>query len=346
MNAQNPPAEISIVLVNYKTSELTMECVQSLYDFAPQVPFEVLVIDNASDDGLAERLAESFPDVRYFAMGENVGFAKANNFGIHNSHGRYVMLLNNDAKFTDGALQKMIDCMEAMPGVGVLGPRHVDADGFFQVSCGAFPTLMTEAVRKLIHYRLSLNDYRVRDYLDQKYSGSPAIGWLSGSCLLIRREALEQAGLLDERFFMYFEDVDFCHRVSGAGWVVHYYSHVTVTHYGGASAKQNLLSAMIENRRSQIYFSRKYYGRKGEAFIRAALFLKYGVNLLRWTSIWGVMRLWGIQDARFYTLALLAKKVIFLVLEPVSPHPRVPCLSRTREAPAQAAPPSARLTKK
>ena len=251
------------------------------------------------------------------------------NLGIQNSHGKKILLLNSDAHASNTVLAEMITYMDAHPRAGVVGPRHVDHEGGFQLSCGSFPTFFTEIVRKLVYYRLSIQDYRLRDHLDGKHSASGAVDWVSGSCLLIRREVLAQTGLLDERFFMYFEDVDLCTRARLKGWEVHYFADKSVSHIGGASVKSNLLFALIENRRSQLYFSHKYYGITGETVIRLILIVKYGFNLLKWGVLFLIYRPVGRRGRDLtdpYVMALLAKKVIVTALGPNNISPLEPAL--------------------
>jgi GT2 family glycosyltransferase len=185
------------------------------------------------------------------------------------------------------------------------------------LSCGKFPTFFSEIIRKILHYRLSLNDLRVREYLDEKHTFLSAVDWVSGSCLMVRRKALLQTALLDEHFFMYFEDIDLCKRIQEKGWEVHFFSRASLVHYGGASVRKNLLNALIEYRRSQIYFTKKYYGVLGEAAIKLFLLAKYGLNLLKWGVVYLVHKLFRRRTTQSYTFALLGKKVVALLLRPV-----------------------------
>jgi GT2 family glycosyltransferase len=326
-DAPQPVAiSLSIILVNYKTTEFTLKCLQSIYDHPPQCSFEVIVMDNASYDDIEVRVCERFPRVRFLETGENMGFARANNLGIHNSHGRYVVLLNNDTMVIEPIFDEMMAFMENNSGVGILGPRHIDTEGRFQPSSGKFPTFMSEAIRKIIHYRLSVDDYRVRDYLDVKSGNGNHVDWVSGSCLMVRRRTLEDIGLLDERFFMYFEDIDFCRRAQDSGWEVRFISNRSLMHHGGASARKNLMSVLIQNRKSQLYFSGKYYGLLGEWVIRILLLVKYGFNLIRWVAIFGIQKLFGHRGRHAYTMALLSKKVILISLRRVPSRALVPAL--------------------
>lgn len=274
------PVQLSIIVVNFETPEYTLQCIESIYKNRPSSSFEIILIDNGSNDDSLELIRNKTPEVICIETGENLGFARANNLGINNARGRFILLLNSDTKILDNSLDRLLDYLVANPQMGVIAPRQLDATGKLQLSWGHFPTLITEVYRKLLHYRLSINDLKIRDYLEEKFAGSTEVDWVSGSCLMGRREAIEGSGLLDGTFFMYFEDIDFCRRIKDAGWQIHYNSDITIIHYGGVSAKKNLLRVLVEYRRSQIYFTRKYYGLQGVVALKILLFVKYAAYLL------------------------------------------------------------------
>jgi len=320
------PIALSIIIVNYKTAELTLDLIQSIYDHAPDVTYEILVMDNGSDEYIEEDLRNRFPAVRFFETGRNVGFAKANNLGIHNSHGSYVLLLNSDTRIFDETLQSMMDYLQIHPNVGVLGPRQIGDDGKYVPSCGNFPTLISEMLRKIIHERLSMDDYRLREGIDDKYANSTNVDWVSGSCLVVRRKALADVGLLDERFFMYFEDIDFCKRIKDKGWQVQYFPDETILHYGGQSAKLNIMKIMVENRKSQLYFSRKHYGVLGAFVVRYFLWCKFVFNFMRWGLVFLGLKTVGKPSRKIYARVLFSKKVIMMSLGRVMTKPNEPRL--------------------
>ena len=237
--------ELSIIIVNYKTKSLTLNCIRSIYQHLPTASFEIIVLDNGSRDNLESFIMQEFPDIKFLEVGWNVGFARANNLGIQNAHGDFILLLNSDTRLMDDTLQSMLDFMQFHPEIGVLGPRHVDRNHSFVPSCGRFPNFRREIIRKIIHYRLSINDYQLRYFLDQKQSDQSIVDWVSGSCLLVRRKSLMDAGLLDERFFMYFEDIDLCKRIQQKGWRIQYYPEKTILHYGGQSGQTQYSSCDV-----------------------------------------------------------------------------------------------------
>jgi len=219
--------------------------------------------------------------------------------------------------------------MDADPAIGAIGPKHLDGDKKFQFSSGKFPTFATEIIRKLIHYRLAINSVYVRDYFDEKYSAQTSVDWLSGSCLLVRRKALHEIGLLDERFFMYFEDIDLCYRLKRKGWKVQFCAKTKIVHFGGQSVRRDLLRALVEYRHSQSYFARKYYGVLGGCLFRIFLLIKYGFHFLKWTPIFVFNVLVRSRNRKHsYTMLLLAKKVVAGAFRPTpSSHLEMPLIS-------------------
>ena len=267
--------QLSIIIVCYKNCSLILECLKSIKYFAPSFAYEIVCVDNGSVDGIQECIGKDYPCVRFFQAGYNSGFSKANNLGIINSRGEYIMLLNNDTKIIEPIFGQLIDFMSAHPKVGALGPRHLDGKGRFQISYGRFPVTPIDIKRRIMQYRILRDDPAVGRYLKEFCSREREVDWLSGSCLLLRRDALRQTGLLDERLFMYFEDVDICKRISNKGWDNYYFPKISIMHYHGKSVLENVLVCLFEFRRSQLLFTNKYYGKIGEIAMRAFFLLKF-----------------------------------------------------------------------
>jgi len=307
---------LSIIVVNFETPDYTLGCIRSVFKNPPSCPFEFILIDNGSKDGSLELIRKETPEVICIETGQNLGFAKANNLGIRNARGEFVLLLNSDTKILDNSLDRLFRYLEARPRVGAVGPRQLDGEGKLQLSWGQFPTLVSEIFRKLLHHRLSLNDMRIRDYLEEKYSESARVDWVSGSCLMARKKALEDTDLFDGYFFMYFEDIDLCRRLRDSGWEIHYHSDPTLIHYGGISAKKNLLRVFVEYRRSQIHFTRVYYGWSGVSVLKTLLLCKYGIYLFHW----GIAYLRDLalrwDHSVSFSKLLVSKKIIELILKP------------------------------
>jgi GT2 family glycosyltransferase len=217
---------LSIIIVHYDTSGLLRQCLSSLCD----LPFEIIVLDNASPDQSVRQLPDEFPRVRFVLNEENVGFARACNQGIRIGQTEYCMLLNPDAIIDGASLQGLVEYMEGHPEAGVMAPRLVYADGSLQLSVRRFPTLRAILLRILRLDRLfpgSVDRYLMRDW---DHGEGREVDWVMGACMLLRREALEGLGLLDEGFFMYYEDIDLCYRMGKQGWKVRYEPGIVVRH--------------------------------------------------------------------------------------------------------------------
>lgn len=256
------PVELSVIVVSYNTRELLARCLRSLAPASPQTAHEIIVVDNASRDGSVEMLGRQFPWVTSIANTTNLGFARACNQGVRESRGRNLLFLNADTEPQPGSVSGLVGYLGDHPRVGAVGPRLRHPDGGWPRSCFRFPTLMRpllnfRLVRRVAGDRFGLpypsDDPRVRE-------GGP-VDWLSGACLLIRQEALEAAGLFDERYFMYLEDTDLCRRLWGAGWEVVFWPRAEVLHVGGASSRGHAVRLGIEHQRSRlIYFSTHHPG--------------------------------------------------------------------------------------
>lgn len=244
---------LSIVVVNWNTVLLLADCLRSILDGTRNLEYEIIVIDNASADGSAEMIAREFPQVRLIRNSANVGFARANNQGIRASRGRYVLLLNSDTVVPPGALNALVQFMDDHPDAGACGPRLARADGCAQrFAFGGDPSIGYLLARGGMHlvFHKPLHDWETRV--------THQVDWVSGAALMARRDALEQVGGFDEKFFMYFEDNDLCLRLHRAGWRVFYDPGVTITHLGGASLKQNASRTRYYDA-SLRYFYAKHY---------------------------------------------------------------------------------------
>jgi len=214
--------DLSIIIVSWNVKNILADNLRELYRVRPGMKWEIFVVDNDSQDGTAEMVSRDFPQVKLVANNENLGFAKANNQAIKRSGGRYVLLLNPDMRVKEGALEKMVAWMDKHPEVGVAGCRLKDEKGNDLPHVRRFPRLFDQLaiVLKLPHiFPAVLNTYLQKDF---DYTRESEVDSIRGSFFMVRREALEQVGLLDERFFIWFEEVDYCRRVKKAGWQVAY----------------------------------------------------------------------------------------------------------------------------
>lgn len=232
---------VSILIVNWNVRELLEGCLESVYRETrlSRDAFEVIVVDNASRDGSVAMLAERFPQVKVIANQENIGFGKANNQALADCRGRYLFLLNPDTLMVRDALDHLIEAMDRDERIAAIGPKLLNGDGSLQRwTGGSFPSVWTASCHYLFLNRLLPRTVRPPSlYLDQDYEEPVEVDWLSGAALLLRRSALE-GRLFDERFFMYGEDMELCHRLKAKGGRILYFPQAQVIHFQGASMKQ------------------------------------------------------------------------------------------------------------
>jgi GT2 family glycosyltransferase len=257
------PPDLTVVVVTWNSSGPLVSCLRAVEAEREMVTLELFVVDNASTDGSADVARQVAPWAQVIENRDNRGFAAANNQALAQAQGRYVALLNPDAAVLDHALLKLVRCMDRMPEAGAAGPMILTPSGEVDFRCARrFPTLWTEfcEVSGLTQWfpwhRLfsgaSIRHWNHRDPRD--------VDALSGACMVIRREALDQVGLLDEDFFMYSEDTELCFRLKRAGWRVVYWPEARVQHWGGYSASQVRDAMGVEALRSTNLLFRKCYG--------------------------------------------------------------------------------------
>jgi hypothetical protein len=226
--------DVSIIILNYKSAGLVWQCIKTIRLFPPECSHEIIVVDNASGDGVEQAVTSRFPDVRILHASKNGGYAVGNNMGIRASHGKYVLIMNPDITIRPGTVDAMVRHMEASPDVGILGPKLVHPDGTLDVSCYRFPTYGIPVYRRTpLGSVLPAGRRAVASYLMEEYDHATTsdVDWLLGAVLMIRRSALDQVGLLDERFFLYFEDTDWCRRFWQAKHRVVYFTGAEMVHY-------------------------------------------------------------------------------------------------------------------
>jgi len=260
--------DLGIVIVNYNTRDLLRTCLETVYASEGDVSFEVCVVDNGSTDGSAAMVAETFPQVRLIANPDNRGYPAANNQGLR-AFGfpdaadvpRFALLLNPDTELPPSALREMVAFMDAHPDAGVAGPKLVRRDGSLDLACRrSFPSPEVAFYRLIGLSRLFPRSRRFGrynlTYLDPDRMSE--VDAVVGAFMMIRREAIRQVGLMDETFFMYGEDLDWCYRIKTAGWRVYYNPAVTVLHIKRASSRRNP-RARVEFWRAMSIFYRKHY---------------------------------------------------------------------------------------
>lgn len=283
---------LSVIVVNWNTGNLLLSCLESVYadlgdlanldDLADLdgrsgqgertvIQAEVLVVDSASTDQSLTAAQEQFPQAIYLNSKENLGFGSANNLAFRQARGAYILFLNPDTVVHPGAILTLLKYMEQNPTVGASAARLLNRDGSLQYSCSPEPTLGRELLR-MFHLGIVRPDgYYPMETWD--LTEPLPVQVILGACMFVRRSALDQAGLFDEGFFMYSEEVDLCRRIRLAGWEIHYVPRAIITHFGGQSTRQMAAEMFVQLYRSKIEFFRKHHGSFQAGLYKLILYL-------------------------------------------------------------------------
>lgn len=262
----NSSVEISIVIVNWNTKQHVLNCLRSIFETRGVLHLQVVVVDNCSSDGSADAIAEQFPEVQIIRASENFGFAKGNNLGLKLVSGRFVALVNSDVILRQNCLQALQAFMLPLGDVGLCGPRVCWPDGSFQPSCKRTPSLTRKFSHVLGLHRLGLKSWGFAGYhMDEsEHVHGGNIEVLVGCFWFARKEALDEVGGLDERFFMYGEDDDWCMRFRRAGWRLSYCKDAMAVHVARASSSKEPERFKIEQERAVLQYWEKWRGRTGK----------------------------------------------------------------------------------
>lgn len=239
--------DISIIIVNYKTKGLVRECIKSFKLLPTTVSYEIIIVDNSIDPGLKEMLKKRHPDVIYVPLKRNLGLSKGNNIGFSLARGKYILTCNSDIMVHEGALDVLFRYLEENPHVGLVVPQLLHPDGSVQQSYFRFPSLFTPALRRLFLGKLPFVRRHLDWFLmkDHEFNKPTPIDWAIEACWLFRRSLFEHIGTMDERFFLYLEDTDWCKRIWDAGFHIHYLPQARMTHlFKRESAQQQGLLAL------------------------------------------------------------------------------------------------------
>jgi GT2 family glycosyltransferase len=271
--------DLSVVILNWNTRTLLEKCLRSVVCQSAGIRLEVLVVDNASEDGSREMVQSLFPHVNLIVNSTNTGFGAGNNVALPHATGRYILFLNSDTAVTEGALPAMVAHADSAPDIGILGPKLLNGDGSLQYSCRRYPNLGAGFFRSTLLGRLFPQNRFTSDYLmtDWDHASARDVDWVSGAAIMIRRSLVDQIGCFDEDFYMYCEDVDLCWRANHTPltgpnpatdpltaegprhWRVVYYSDATIYHLIGKSSDQAPTRMTYEFHRSQHLFYKKHY---------------------------------------------------------------------------------------
>lgn len=256
--------DLSISIVSWNTKDYLKNCLKSIFENTKRIEFEAFVVDNDSSDGSVEMLKEDFPHVSLIRNEKNLGFAGANNLAIRRAKGRNVVIMNSDIFVLPEALKKMVDFLDEHKEAGAVGCKLLSPDEKLNPAFVDRDPNLLDAFLDRILFIHSLKLFLIRKGLlqkimVQKYSKICEVDFAGGSCLMVKRKAIERIGLMDEDFFMYTEDADWCYRIRKAGWKVYSFPEARVVHYEDQSAKQCNQKMYVQRYLSEFLFYRKHY---------------------------------------------------------------------------------------
>ena len=266
---------LSIIIVNWNVRDLLRECLRSIEDEKGDLSLEIIVVDSASNDDSAAMVRSEFPSVHLIACTENVGFPRGNNIGLQEARGDYLLLLNPDTVIVDDALAVLVSYLQVNPDVGVVGPQLLNPDGSVQSSRRRFPTVTTGFFESTWLEGLASGILRRYYALDLPDDATADVDWLTGACIMGPRSTYEAVGGMDEGYFMYSEELDWCRRIKESGRRVVYYPAAQVIHHVGKSSEQAVTARHINFNRAKLRYFRKYHGRFMVAVLRVFLLAGY-----------------------------------------------------------------------
>jgi hypothetical protein len=277
----SPILRLSIIIVNYKAQDYLGRCLSSIKRNLKGIDHEVIVVDNASDKEIIEAIHKDFPETYLIVNAQNLGFSKAVNQGIKISKGEYILLLNNDTEVPPASLQVMLRVMGQFPSTGVLGCLLMNSDHTIQESYGMESGFFSEIIRKLFLNILFKNSRRFwgKLLLQRFYSSDKEVDWVCGACAVFNRKALYDVGLLNENYFMYYEDRDVCNQLKRKGWDVRFTPKASIIHHHGRSASKAPIRSARAYRQSQLFFYKKNGGSIGFWLLKNYLYFKFSLNL-------------------------------------------------------------------
>lgn len=278
--------DLSIIIVSWNTKQYLRKCVKSVYREIPDISFEIFVVDNASEDGSSDMVRKEFPHVKLVCNEENVGFAKANNQAIEQSRGRYILLLNPDTEIMGNCLGIMFKFMEFHPDVGASGCKFFDGNGQLNHfrSAKKFPTPWTRFFHEISLDRKfpGIKLFGSFSMMDWDRGDEREIDVVSGAFLFIRRDTIEEVGLLDERYFLLAEDIDWCYRTKKKGWKIMFNPDARIIHHGGKSIDQSKITRVKHAIFSNLLYFQKHHSRFDSLSFRFLTSLSNLMKLISW----------------------------------------------------------------
>jgi N-acetylglucosaminyl-diphospho-decaprenol L-rhamnosyltransferase len=281
--------DLSVIVVNWNVKELLRDCLQSLsWAVVHDLSTEIIVVDSASTDGSAEMVRTEFPQLTLIASDQNLGYAGGNNTGVAAASGRYLLLLNPDTIVQPDSLARLVEFLETHPQAGAVGPQLQWSDGTLQSSRRRFPTLGSLFWEStLLGQWFPQNRYiQAYHFTDRRVDQTQAVDWVVGAAVMIRRETWQQVGPLDESFFMYFEETDWCKRAALAEWQTWYLPDAQITHFEGKSSEQVIAARTLRFQRSKLRYTQKYFGPVWVRLLHVFLWGSFAVQWLEEAGKW------------------------------------------------------------
>jgi len=298
-----PVPDVTVSIINTNNRQMTLDCLRSVFANTHRVRLEVFVVDNACTDGSAEAIQAEFPQVRLIRNEHRLGFSTNNNMVFRQAQGRYLLMLNDDTLVQPGALDGMVEFMDAHPRAGVVGAKLLNRDGSNQAAFSRFYGPIGELVLKPAHLRLTLGRYDVDDSIE--------VDAVGGACMLIRHEAAKQVGYLDPIFDpLYSEEIDWCFRIRKVGWKIYHLPQARVIHYGSQTMDRVPLTKLEQLHRGKVRFFLKHFGITGAWCYKVTLFASSVFKVLFYGLASVVNHKTALQKAR--TNWHIAKRAFFL----------------------------------
>ena len=265
--------DVSIIIVNWNTKKLLLDCICSIYETVKNISFEIWLVDNASSDGSVEAVKQNYSDVKIIQNKKNLGFAVANNIALERICGQYALLLNTDTILTNGAVEDLFDFMEKKQNAGMACGQLLNQDGSKQNSIANFPgigsLLCNESLLQILFPKKFPGKRR-------EYKKPVEVDSCIGACLMVRKKAMDEVGLLDKRYFFFFEETDWAYRMEQAGWKIYFVPWARIFHFQGQSVGHNVKSRIMFYRSRYFYF--KKWHKNSYPFIRLIVFARLLIN--------------------------------------------------------------------
>ena len=283
------PPDVSFSITNYNTKDLLGSCIDSVIKGVKGHSYEIIVVDDSSSDGSAAMIREKYPQIKVIENEINKGYVRSNNIGIKSSRGRYIMSLNSDTVVLAGSIDKIIQFMDKNPDAGAAGPKLLNSDGSIQLQARrGFPTPLNSffyfsGLSRLFPKNRLMGGYLLT-YLDDQAIAE--VDSLCGAAMIVKRDIIDKVGLMDESYFMYGDDIDWCYRIKKAGWKVYYFPEAEIIHYGGrGGSRRQSYRNIFEFHRAMAVFYRKHYAKKHLFLVNwtvyAGIWLKCAVELTK-----------------------------------------------------------------